>query len=286
MIWLALALAHDVRPGAVALTEVEPDAFSVRLNPPEDGGLPVRMAPDWPEGCVQTDLLRCPLEGPIRLPGLQGRPTVVSVSWEDGHHRQVLTTTDQVVVRDRELSTEDRSGYVRIGAEHVLAGPDHLFFVLALPLVAGRRWRLAGAVTAFTVGHSLSLAAAVLGGLTAPGAAVELLIAASVLLMAREAAVEHKGWTARAPAVVAGLFGLVHGLGFAGAVADIGLPEAAEGWALLKFNVGVELGQLAVLAIALLVLTRVPERWLRWLAYGLGVPAAVWTLERALAWMG
>lgn len=157
--------------------------------------------------------------------------------------------------------------YFLLGVEHILAGPDHLLFVLGLVLVLWRSGRGVGAwigtVTAFTLAHSITLSLATLGALRLPAAPVEAVIALSILLLAVELARAGppgatqdipRSWTFRFPWAVAFAFGLLHGFGFAGALADIGLPAAAEAWALANFNLGVEAGQL--LFIAGLVLLR------------------------------
>jgi hypothetical protein len=140
------------------------------------------------------------------------------------------------------------------------------------PRATSARWSgiepraLIATITAFTIAHSVTLALATLGVLRVSSAPVEATIAASVLLVARESMHDEPTWTRRAPWAVAMLFGLVHGLGFAGALRELGLPSGSVGWALLWFNVGVELGQLAVVAVALLVV-RLTRRWLsewRW----------------------
>ena len=180
--------------------------------------------------------------------------------------------------------------YLVLGVEHILGGVDHLLFVLALLLVVRGGRRIVATITAFTAAHSLTLVAATLGWIHVPGPPVEAVIALSIMFVAAEAvhgSQGRPGITARAPWVVAFSFGLLHGLGFAGALAEVGLPEAAIPIALLMFNVGVEIGQLlfvaAVLAL-LVMLRRLRFRVPGWLelapAYGIGVVAAYWTVER------
>lgn len=189
--------------------------------------------------------------------------------------------------------------YLTLGFEHIAGGLDHLAFVagLLLLLVAAgteRRWRrLVGAITAFTLGHSLSLGAATLG-LPAPGGApVEVLIALSVVVLAAEVVHTWRGapgLAARHPALIAAAFGLLHGLGFAGALAELGLPGQAVALPLLGFNLGVELGQLVAVAVLLLIagafapLLRDRGRSAGLVAaYALGITAAAWTIQRAFA---
>lgn len=185
--------------------------------------------------------------------------------------------------------------YLSLGVRHILQGVDHLLFVLALVLIVGDVRRLLATITAFTVAHSLTLAAATLGLVHVPQAPVEAAIALSIVFVAAE--IVHglqgrPGLTARAPWVVAFSFGLLHGLGFAGALAEVGLPTGAIPLALLFFNVGVELGQLLFVGVvwaALAAITRVPLAWPRWVqampAYAIGTVAMFWVIERTLAFV-
>jgi hypothetical protein len=181
--------------------------------------------------------------------------------------------------------------YLPLGVEHILLGPDHLLFVLGLVLLAGTRRRLLiGTITAFTVGHSITLALAALGYVSFPIRAVEAIIALSVLLLAVEALRERASAAGERPWVFAIVCGLLHGLGFAGALSEVGLPAGEVTLALALFNVGVELGQLAFVA-ALLALRALashlvlPPKWgeVRVAAvYGMGSVAAFWVLDRAV----
>jgi hydrogenase/urease accessory protein HupE len=182
--------------------------------------------------------------------------------------------------------------YLRLGIEHILTGPDHLAFVLALVLLTPVWRQLWKTVTAFTVAHSLTLVLATLDLLRLPQPPVEAAIALSILFVARELWFSTKGRSsggARRPWLVAFAFGLLHGLGFAGALGQIGLPVSDVPLALLTFNLGVELGQLAFVAVVLLAgrgLARLPAAWrdrgwLRLLpAYAIGALAMFWCIER------
>ena len=187
--------------------------------------------------------------------------------------------------------------YGRAGLEHIALGLDHLLFVLALVLVVfdprarrpGRRapLLLLSTVTGFTLGHSLTLGLAAWGAITLPSAPVEVCIALSIVLLAAELlrSGDRDGWTFARPWLVASLFGLLHGLGFAGALHALGLPQRSLGLALLGFNLGVELGQLAFVAAVLPIVALA-----RWIpprlaarpiaAYAIGIVATVWTVQR------
>jgi hypothetical protein len=189
--------------------------------------------------------------------------------------------------------TQTASTYLSLGIAHILGGIDHLLFVLSLLLIVRGFKRIALTITAFTVAHSLTLAAATLGFLNVPGPPVEAAIALSIVFVAAEAVRRLRGaasLTAQAPWIVAFGFGLLHGLGFAGALAEVGLPHEAIPLALVAFNVGVELGQLLFVAAALsagALLARLPLRARAWAtplpAYAIGVVGMFWVAERVAA---
>ena len=182
--------------------------------------------------------------------------------------------------------------YTVLGVEHILSGWDHLLFVLALVLLVGWSRKLLWTVTAFTLGHSVTLALASLGLVSLPQGPIEAAIALSIYFLAVELTARARGaetLTQRAPWSVAGTFGLLHGLGFAGALSEVGLPAGEIPLALFSFNVGVELGQLAFVAVVLVViavLKAVPMRWPEWSnavpAYAIGSCAAFWFCERVV----
>jgi hydrogenase/urease accessory protein HupE len=197
-----------------------------------------------------------------------------------------------VALREEQGIAEVAYDYARLGVVHILGGIDHLLFVLALLLLLSTRAALVASISAFTVGHSVTLAGATLGLLRVPLRPVEAAIAMSVLLLVTEVArkSEHPTLAQRFPWLVAGGFGLLHGFGFAGALAEAGLPDQEVPFALLFFNLGVELGQLLfVLAIVMARASlfgrvrRLPVIATKALPYAMGVAAAFWTIERAAA---
>jgi len=187
--------------------------------------------------------------------------------------------------------------YTLLGIEHILTGFDHLLFVLALLILVKGTRRLIATITAFTVAHSLTLFAATLGWVHVPGPPVEAAIALSIVFVAAEIVHGRQGMpglTERYPWVIAFAFGLLHGLGFAGALAEVGLPQNAIPLALLFFNVGVELGQLVFIGAILLLLAAarrlaagfdlaVPRWWWRIPPYLIGGLASFWVFERVAA---
>lgn len=184
-------------------------------------------------------------------------------------------------------------GYFALGVEHILFGVDHLLFVFALVLIVRGVGLLVKTITAFTIAHSITLALATLGVVHVPPAPVEAVIALSIVFVAAEIVRSRRGecvLAERAPWLVAGLFGLLHGFGFAGALSEVGLPQNDIPLALLFFNVGVEAGQLAFVAVVLALtalLRRITLRLPRWAPlvppYAVGSLAMFWVIERTAA---
>ena len=233
----------------------------------------------------------------IHVDGIAGGATdvIVRVERQDG-----TSQTERLVPERPAFVVEAPAGvgkvawsYLRLGVEHILGGVDHLLFVFALLLIVRGNARIFATITAFTLAHSLTLVAATLGVVHVPGPPVEASIALSIVFVASEAVHGLRGQpglTARAPWLVAFTFGLLHGFGFASALAEVGLPQHAIPVALLMFNVGVELGQLAFVVVALMAgaaVARLRMVWPRWAhyvpAYVIGSVAMVWTIERVAA---
>ena len=275
LVWLvpATAQAHEVRPGYLELREVGDRDYDVLWKVPAKGqrrlGLYVRL----PDHCdneaprsqftggafIERWRVRCAdtLSGAaVTIDGLSSTRTDVlaRVEHADGRSQTVRLTPDDTAftVSAAAAASEVIKTYFVLGVEHILLGIDHLLFVLAL-LFLVRDWpRLIGTVTAFTLAHSLTLAAATLGWIQVSQAPVEAAIALSILFVAAEvlhARQGQPGLAARMPWVVAFVFGLLHGFGFAGALREVGLPEHAIPWALAFFNIGVEAGQLLFIAV-------------------------------------
>jgi hydrogenase/urease accessory protein HupE len=180
-----------------------------------------------------------------------------------------------------------------LGIEHILTGFDHLLYILAMLILVGGWRRVVLTMSAFTATHSVTLTAATLGWVHVPQPPVEACIALSIVFVAREIVETRRGrpgLTARWPWVVAFAFGLMHGFGFAGALAEVGLPARAIPVALLFFNVGVEIGQLLFVATVLAIvaaLRQAPRYWPEWAegipAYAIGSVAMLWVIVRVVA---
>lgn len=180
--------------------------------------------------------------------------------------------------------------YFVIGIEHIIFGLDHLLFVLCLVLLIRGGWTIIKTVTAFTVAHSITLAGAMLGWFGLPQQPVEAIIALSILFLASEIAKRGDGpprLSERFPWIVAFLFGLLHGFGFAGALSDIGLPQGEAPMALLTFNLGVEAGQIGIVIATLMALTLLnrikpaaTQPAIKIATYAIGITASIWLIER------
>jgi hydrogenase/urease accessory protein HupE len=291
------AAAHEMSMAEMELRQVSPREFLWQWTASGNRPAAEVLTPAWPEGCsAESNLLRCGEAGLQGTFGMEGvgkgySAALVKVFWLDGQSRVYTLTSGQPTVR-MYGSADDRRGmgeiawaYAVLGVEHILSGIDHLMFVLALLFLVGFNKRLLWTITAFTVAHSLTLALSALGWLTLRTPPVEATIALSIVLVAAEALHGRQTLSRRWPAVVAFLFGLVHGLGFAGALKEIGLPDNHLSVALLTFNLGVEAGQLLVVAVAYLVyraaagvpklaLARSPA------LYAIGGVAAYWSIGR------
>ena len=306
--------AHEVRPGYLELRQTGEEAFEVIWKVPARGDLRLSLHARLPESCrsvapvsrylvgsayVDRWTVTCPggLAGQtIGVDGLSATLTDVLVRVErSGGTTQVARLTPSAptfVVEAAPDSMGIASTYLMLGVEHILLGIDHLLFVLALLMLVEGRRRLIWTVTAFTLAHSLTLAAATLGFVHVPQRPVEAIIALSIVFVAGEIVHARRGSpgaTQRWPWLVAFTFGLLHGFGFAGALAEVGLPQQAIPLALLFFNVGVEVGQLLFIGAALLLAAlagriQIPSpAWAGTLpAYGIGSVATYWTIERVV----
>lgn len=254
------AAAHDFEPGVLVLEQLGAGDRGVRFHmvwsEPVDGqGQRSGVTMAFPPGCARSgDQLECEgeLKGWLRFDGLHESRTqvLVIVRWQDGTSLEQLVTGDRPQVAIEPGPGRDVGRWLRLGLEHIALGYDHIAFVLGLLLVAGLRRRVIATVTAFTAAHSISLALAATGTVRLGARAVEAVIALSVVLVAREALHDRPTLTRARPYLVAFGFGLVHGLGFASALSDVGLPREGRAFALAFFNLGVELGQLLVVALA------------------------------------
>jgi hydrogenase/urease accessory protein HupE len=223
---------------------------------------------------------------------------LVRMQWTDGRSQTTMLSMGESSFTVPTKATVVTVGktYLKLGIEHIFSGVDHLLFVLGLVLIVGISWRLLKTITAFTVAHSITLSAATLGFVRVPQTPVEAVIALSILFLAVELANSRRGetetgLTEKYPWLIAAIFGLLHGFGFAGALSEVGLPAQDIPAALLFFNVGVEFGQLVFVLGVLAVIWGGQQfietqrlRWLGWISiYGIGIMSSFWCIERIVA---
>jgi len=310
------AQADELRLAYLELRQADAETYELLWKVPARGGdARLRLNVVLPPGTIDLVEPRATFAGAshvehrrIRQPGgLEGKTIEIDglaggsaevlarVVRTDGSAQlaRLVPARSQFVVEATAGRHEVARTYVLLGIEHILLGIDHLLFVFALLVIVRGSSRIVVTVTAFTVAHSITLVAATLGWLTLPPAPVEATIALSIVFLAREIVTMWRGrrsLTQRMPWLVAFVFGLLHGLGFAGALAEIGLPQQAIPLALLCFNVGVEIGQLAFVAVVLTLgfvlrgLLAPRREWLRWTApYAIGGLACLWMVHRVAA---
>ncbi|MFV0291745.1 MAG: HupE/UreJ family protein [Paracoccus sp. (in: a-proteobacteria)] len=313
-----IVTAHALDPAYLELTTAGPQGWHVTWRIPDVAGHPMGLTANLPDGCtpqagplpvfdgrawVTNWITDCPAGlagGHIGIEGLEVTRTDALVRYESTPgqvqlRRLTAAAAGFDVPADAGMAQILRS-YIGLGITHILEGVDHLLFVFVILLVVPSRRRLFWAITAFTLAHSITLAAASLGVLNLPPPPVEAVIALSIVFLAYELTLPpvcRDRLTQRAPWLVSFAFGLIHGLGFAGALREIGLPAGDIPLALFSFNIGVEIGQLLFIATVLLIgvtvrrlyeMTPATSRRMTLLAsYGIGSLAAFWVIERVMA---
>ncbi len=308
----ASAVAHPLAPALLELHESDAGRVEVRWKTSLWKPNGPAIEPILPTGCepaseptVEDDAtgrterwtLQCAsslVGAEVGVRGLTATNAIVVIRLADGRMLQTVLDAGEprYVIPERPAIFDVLRDYATLGVEHILSGFDHLLFVFGLLLLAGDGRRPLATVTAFTIGHSVTLALATLGYATLPSGPVELLIAVTILWLAVELADDSgpPSWTRRRPWAMAGLFGLLHGLGFAGALREVGLPEGEIPLALLSFNLGIEAGQLVFVAAVLGAgmalrrqLARLTPLDRKIPVYVMGALAAYWCFERAAA---
>lgn len=325
VIWVTIACfdtvshGHALQPGYLELRLVDTDLYSVLWKKPANRGKPMAISAALPGNCDQATpphpiwdgmaylsrwTARCNggLEGgTIRIDGLDQTSTDVLVRFDfaDGRteSRRLTPENSSFTVSGIPSPFEVVRTYLALGFKHILEGIDHLVFVLALLILVKGIRLLVATVTAFTLAHSFTLVGATLGLVQVPGPPVEAAIALSIMFVASEIIHSKSGRTGlaeRYPWVVAFIFGLLHGLGFAGALAQIGLPQSSIPIALLFFNVGVEIGQLffiacvfSIVAMGRVFIRNINMPKMTWASnvppYFIGSVAAFWTIQRLVS---
>ena len=313
----ALTRAHEFSPGFLGFTELAPDEFRVQWKVSLTGGLADVLTPQLPEACVFSGPLGAYVMGDARVQqrdvaceqSLAGRAISIAglertmtdvllrIDYLDGSSFTALLTPSApaTTIPAAQGALAVAGTYFLLGIEHILIGVDHLLFVFALLLLVEGLRRLVLTVTAFTVAHSVTLGAATLDLVHVAQAPVEAVIALSILFLASELGQRgageraQRGLASELPWLVAFVFGLLHGFGFAGVLAEIGIPAHAVPLALLSFNLGVEAGQLLFI-VAVLALgwawrrarLPAPAVWRQVAVYGIGSVAAFWVIDRTI----
>jgi hypothetical protein len=304
--------AHELQPGFLELREVAAGRYEVLWKQPSVGGTPMQITPVFPEPCRQVGEARTERAGPawlstarvecakglagqtIGIEGLEAFATDVLLRVQHaggGVETHVLKPIEPTITLRAAGDTQRGFlAYLYLGFEHILLGIDHLLFVLGLLLIVRDRWMLVKTVTAFTIAHSLTLAVATFGVAQVAAAPLNAAIALSILFLGPEIVRTWRGetsFTIRHPWVVAFAFGLLHGFGFASGLAALGLPQGEIPLALLLFNVGVEIGQLAFVVVIILLersFRLLEIHWPRVIeqlpGYLVGTLGAFWTIQR------
>ncbi len=324
MLWIlllmvpSLASAHRFAPSLLQIDELSAPRYAMTWKTPLQAVSPVPLVPILPEVCqvfsespgfqegtgvVVQYIIECIGENgligqSLAISGLAENQASVMLTLNllnDISYQQVLTAAEPsyLIPKSPNLMSVVFD-YSWLGAEHIWSGLDHLLFVFGLLLLVAGRRRLVLTITAFTLGHSVTLAMVTLGVFDYPVALVEFLIAISIFVLALELARPgQQSWLWRQPWWLAAVFGLLHGMGFAGALAETGLPQGKVPTALVFFNVGIELGQLAFIAVLLaawhLLKGLTAERAISWRPlpiYFLGALSVMWCIERGLAVIG
>ncbi|WP_239806227.1 HupE/UreJ family protein [Croceicoccus hydrothermalis] len=299
----AAARAHESLPLVVTVTERTEHGYTLETRLP--GNVPPSQAPqlqlDGPcEGVAASRIVRC-LDRPAALllrwhSGTPASAILVRSAFQNGQSASMTAPagSTRIALPETETAWGVLRRYFGIGVDHILFGFDHLLFLLCLVLIAGEWRRTAITVTGFTLGHAVTICLATLGNVRVNGGAVEAVIALSIAFLAAELVRGRKnGLTFRYPALVATGFGLLHGLGFAGALSEIGIAQTQVALSLAGFNFGVEAGQLlfvaAVLGLVAASRTYASPAWqarsdrLRaTMLLAIGVLAAYWFVERGV----
>lgn len=307
--------ADTLKPGYLAFTQLDESRWRLLWNAPQQTGRIETITPLLPQACAtpqqviagssgvpaaQVFELRCtaPIAGQqlgIKLQSLAYTEVIARVTWLNSPTRTYrLTQTEPTVVLAGPSSDSPvLFTYGALGYDHILAGYDHILFVLCLVLLLNSHWQILKAVTAFTIAHSITLALSTQGWISIDRSLVEVLIALSSVVLAAEV-VERARRTAapgpRAATGIAFIFGLLHGLGFAAALAEVGIPAGETVTALLGFNLGVEVGQIGIVAVfvglgwlaAKLLPGKLAKRLAATTASVSGIIGAYWLFERLL----
>lgn len=314
-----IANAHESQPGVVDITQLDEQRYQVVWKAPIYYGKPhpaqLELPDAWQEiapastfaskdAHITTKIVavdKTQFNGAtLRFPRLEKTITDVLVRtvFTDGSEFTYIAspTRPSVTLRGERSWHQAGAEYVALGLHHILLGIDHLLFVLGLMLIVKTKLALLKTITSFTLAHSITLGLATLGLASVPLPPLNATIALSILFLGPEIIKARRGqpsWTIHYPWIVAFGFGLLHGFGFASGLTTTGMPKAELPLALLSFNIGVELGQIGFVGLALAMLwafntlnVRWPE-WVSWIpGYLVGSLGAYWTIQRTVMLAG
>ena len=311
-----ISIADEIRPGYLELNEESPNTYAVLWKVPKKSGQKLSLKTQFPGSCInKTAITSHTINGAtlqrwyiscsdnivgqrisIKDIGNSNTEVLLRLKWLNGSVSTSLLKPSApfYIIPEKSTATDIAITYLLLGTEHILLGVDHLLFVFALLLIVNSTRRLIATITAFTIAHSITLACATLGFIHVPQQPVEAVIALSILFLAVEIVHGkngHPGAAARWPWLIAFIFGLLHGFGFAGALAEVGLPQQAIPLALIFFNIGVELGQILFVATIVIIgwiLHRLKqpallERSETIAIYTIGSLSSFWLFERVSA---
>ena len=305
--------SHEIRPAYLQIIQTSETTYEVFWKVPSMGDAVPKIYPVFPPFFTVEEL-----NNPNQIPGsviysykisseetLQGKiltidglnktliDALVTITYLDGEKVTLMLQPDKnsSIIPGKTSTYDVIKTYSKLGIEHILLGIDHLLFVLALIIITRGKWKIIKTITAFTIAHSITLSLAALGLVNFPTPPVEAVIALSIVFLAVEIVKNQKGketLTSKKPWLVAFTFGLLHGFGFAGALANIGLPQQDIPFALAFFNVGVEIGQIAFVLVVLIIikLLSFKKEWpviiKKIPAYAIGSLAVFWMIERVV----
>lgn len=308
--WHSSAVAHPLAPGLLALNEIEAQQFQGIWKLPNKTADRGALIPFFPESCEINDM-----EAPVSVGtgrsqsfklqcsdtlfgnamGVQGMSAgssgvLLRIRFMDGQlvHHMLDYQSSELVIPDQQSALDIFQRYIVLGIEHLIAGIDHVLFVLTLALLVGWNKQLFWTITLFTLGHSVTLSLTALGAIRFPAFFIEAMIALSIAWAAADIINrDQDGILKKRPWLMSGSFGLLHGMGFAGALAEIGLPQQALTLSLAAFNIGIEIGQLLVIAVffALVFLIlrmgiKIPASVKTLSCYAIGIVGSVWFWQR------
>ena len=305
--------SHEIRPAYLQIIQVTESSYNVYWKIPRMGDAIPKIQPIF-HPSFSIELLKTPNQTPdsviysykvsseeilqgtiLTIEGLNKTliDVLVNVTYLNGQKVTLMLQPDRdsSIIPGKTSTYDVIKTYSKLGVEHILLGIDHLLFVLALIMITKGKWRILKTITAFTLAHSITLSLAALGYVNFPTPPVEAVIALSIVFLAVEIVKNINGketLTSQKPWLVAFTFGLLHGFGFAGALADIGLPQQDIPWALAFFNVGVEIGQIVFVLVVLtfIKLLSYKKNWPVLIkkipAYAIGSMAAFWLIERVV----